>query len=320
MYRIIGGDQKEYGPVTAEDIRHWITEGRANGQTSATPEGITDWRPLSTFPEFADVLAAKGAAVAQPPLAESAQGLPADIFSRDYDLDIGGCIGSAWSLLKTNFGPVFGGTAIFFLIQIGLGVVGAVPLVGLVGSVASLITAGPLMGGLYYLLLRNIRRQPSDIGDLFAGFRLAFAQLLLGYLVIALLTFLAMLPGLLMTLIPIVLMVRQHAGIAAGPVLVALVGFVIAMIPATYLGTSWVFALPLIIDRRMEFWPAMSASRRMVAKHWWLVFGLLVVCGLIYLAGFCVCGVGLFFALPVMFGAMMYAYESIFSAPAARTP
>ena len=66
---------------------------------------------------------------------------------------------------------------------------------------------------------------------------------------------------------------------------VAVFGLIIAMIPAIYLSISWMFSLPLIIDKQMEFWPAMSASRRMVAKHWWLVFGLMVVCGLINLAG-----------------------------------
>ena len=34
MYKIIGGDQKEYGPVTADQLRAWITEGRVNGLTS----------------------------------------------------------------------------------------------------------------------------------------------------------------------------------------------------------------------------------------------------------------------------------------------
>src|ERR1700704_157917 len=53
MYKIIGANQVEYGPVTAEQLREWITEGRINGQTSAQAEGETTWRPLSTFPEFA---------------------------------------------------------------------------------------------------------------------------------------------------------------------------------------------------------------------------------------------------------------------------
>ena len=56
MYRIIGGDQKEYGPVTAEQLRQWITEGRLSGQSLVQAEGDGEWKPLSTFPEFADAL------------------------------------------------------------------------------------------------------------------------------------------------------------------------------------------------------------------------------------------------------------------------
>ena len=57
-YTIIGGDQKEYSLVTADDLRKWITDGRLNAQSLAKEEHDTEWRPLSAFPEFADVLAA----------------------------------------------------------------------------------------------------------------------------------------------------------------------------------------------------------------------------------------------------------------------
>jgi hypothetical protein len=53
MYKIIGADQKEYGPVSADEMRRWIAEGRVNGQTLIQAEGQADWRPLSTFAEFA---------------------------------------------------------------------------------------------------------------------------------------------------------------------------------------------------------------------------------------------------------------------------
>jgi uncharacterized protein DUF4339 len=56
MYKILGTDQKEYGPVTADQIRAWINEGRANSVTRVQAEGSTDWKPLSEFPEFADAL------------------------------------------------------------------------------------------------------------------------------------------------------------------------------------------------------------------------------------------------------------------------
>jgi prepilin-type processing-associated H-X9-DG protein len=53
MYKIRGADQKEYGPVTADQIRHWISEGRANAQTRVQPAGSTEWQDLGSIPEFA---------------------------------------------------------------------------------------------------------------------------------------------------------------------------------------------------------------------------------------------------------------------------
>lgn len=55
MYKIMGSDQREYGPVTSESVREWIAQGRANAQTLAAFEGAP-WKPLATFPEFADAL------------------------------------------------------------------------------------------------------------------------------------------------------------------------------------------------------------------------------------------------------------------------
>ncbi len=58
MFKIIGDDQKEYGPVSAEMLRQWIAERRAVGSTRIQVEGSSEWRPLSEFPEFAAALAA----------------------------------------------------------------------------------------------------------------------------------------------------------------------------------------------------------------------------------------------------------------------
>ena len=53
MYRIVGKDGQQYGPVTAEQLRSWIAENRANAQTLAQAEGTQEWKPLGSFPEFA---------------------------------------------------------------------------------------------------------------------------------------------------------------------------------------------------------------------------------------------------------------------------
>jgi hypothetical protein len=56
MYKIIGSDGREYGPVSAEQLRQWIAEGRANAQTLAQPAGSTEWKALGSFPEFSQVV------------------------------------------------------------------------------------------------------------------------------------------------------------------------------------------------------------------------------------------------------------------------
>ena len=55
-YIIIGGDQKEYGPISADDVHAWIAQGRATAQTKAKAEGATEWKTLADFPEFHDLL------------------------------------------------------------------------------------------------------------------------------------------------------------------------------------------------------------------------------------------------------------------------
>jgi len=52
-YQIIGADGRQYGPVSGEQLRQWIAEGRANAQTYAYAEGTAEWKPLGTLPEFA---------------------------------------------------------------------------------------------------------------------------------------------------------------------------------------------------------------------------------------------------------------------------
>ena len=67
MYRIIGADGREYGPITADQLRQWIAEGRANAQTKILAEGTTEWKALGEFPEFFPGAAATGVP-AGPPL------------------------------------------------------------------------------------------------------------------------------------------------------------------------------------------------------------------------------------------------------------
>jgi prepilin-type processing-associated H-X9-DG protein len=72
-YTVIAHDRNQYGPVSEEQLRQWIRDGRANAQTRAQVEGSTEWKTLGLFPEFQADLAA-AAPSAPPPLTAPTQG------------------------------------------------------------------------------------------------------------------------------------------------------------------------------------------------------------------------------------------------------
>jgi len=53
MYRIIGADGQQYGPVNVDQMRRWVTENRVRPETLVQAEGSTEWKPVSSFPELA---------------------------------------------------------------------------------------------------------------------------------------------------------------------------------------------------------------------------------------------------------------------------
>jgi hypothetical protein len=83
MYTIIGGDQKEYGPIPADDVRQWIAEGRLNEQSLMKGEGDAEFRTLEKFPEFAELFNRSTSPTHSPPILASGAD---DGFARDAAL------------------------------------------------------------------------------------------------------------------------------------------------------------------------------------------------------------------------------------------
>jgi hypothetical protein len=196
---------------------------------------------------------------------------------RRATVDIGGAVSRGWALVRDNLVVLVGASLLAWLITVGLAFV---PVVGWVVGIV-------LLGGLDYMFLRRIRGETVQIGDVFAGFNIAFLHLALAGLVKWLLTSL---------------------------------GLVLCILPGIYLGVGYVFALPLVIDKKMEFWPAMEVSRQVVHRHWWATFALVIVLGLIAFAGFLVCGVGEIVTIPISSAALMYVYEDLFGEQAIAAP
>lgn len=160
------------------------------------------------------------------------------------------------------------------LISIIVWATGVLPLIG------SLLLTFVLLGGLDLYFLKHVRGQRTDVGDAFVGFGPRFVPLMLYSLVSQLLV---------------------------------MIGFVLCVIPGIYLLVIWTpFVGLLILDKGLDFWPAMEVSRKVINRHWWKMFGLLLVCFLLMLVGTLVCIVGLFITTPIATAAIVYAYEDIF--------
>jgi uncharacterized membrane protein len=88
----------------------------------------------------------------------------------------------------------------------------------------------------------------------------------------------------------------------------------ICLVPLTYLTVSWQFTLVLVIDKGLNFSTAMKTSWKRVSRHWWVVFGLTILVGLVSVSGVLGCGIGVLCTIPIGFAALMFAYETIFNA------
>ncbi len=243
MFKMIGGDGREYGPVSVEQLREWIADNRANGQTMVQPEGATDWRPLASFPEFAEVLQTASAPPAPAPAADAAaavekEPVPTAAFGTGA-LDVGASLGHGWLLMGRHAGLLLGATTLVWLLT-------TLPdFVPLLGPIFSYVISGPLYGGLFLVFLRALRGEENRIGDIFGCFGASFVPLMLVWIVTDLLSKLGMACCLI--------------------------------IPGVLLKIFWAFALVLVADRKLDFGSALGTSWRAVGRQFLPVAALLFV-------------------------------------------
>jgi hypothetical protein len=58
MYKIIGADAKEYGPITLDQVRDWLAQKRISSQTRVQVGDSKEWVPAGQVPELAALFAA----------------------------------------------------------------------------------------------------------------------------------------------------------------------------------------------------------------------------------------------------------------------
>src|SRR5262245_59217648 len=154
---------------------------------------------------------------------ESAEALAARYLGRNVTIDIGRCVSRGIDLVTSNLGLVVGSGLLAFVIAIGIN------FVPILGWIASFFVGPALFAGFYTVLLKRLHTQEAGIGDLFMFFDYTMLNLAL-------------------------------AGIVTG-ILVS-IGFFLLIVPGIYLAVSYVFTMPLIVDKKLDFWPAMELSRK----------------------------------------------------------
>jgi hypothetical protein len=145
----------------------------------------------------------------------------------------------------------------------------------LVNSAASIVTQGPLQTGMHLYCAKRMYNKRTDIGDLFKGFDY-FLPTFIAALIIG-------------------------AFVFAGTMLCIIPGLVVAAI--------FKFSYLFIIDKKMDFWPAMMASHEVTKNDYFgFTIFLLAMAGINILGALC-CIVGLLVTIPMSVAAITVAYQ-----------
>jgi hypothetical protein len=270
------------------------------------PVTTTPAKPLPEFVEVFNVVEESGDTDAVPFGAAAAQAggdpkqLERLLLARVVDLKISACLRRGWRLVRGNPGVCMTSTGLTILI-------GTVAnLAPYYGAFVSLGLTGAVIGGFHWFLLRGLRGHKPRLRDL----RVALSPLFVP----------VMLAGAIADFpreFAIWLLRNAHrlfAGASAEDLRFLYELLAALIFPAVYFFVSWWFARVLVIDKGLDFWPALELSRKVVTRHWLKVMLLMLTAFGVSLAGVLLLGVGLLLSVPVGVAANLTAYETLFGA------
>jgi uncharacterized membrane protein len=140
-----------------------------------------------------------------------------------------------------------------------------------------IIIQGPLAAGFHIYCMKRILGRPAEFADLFKGFNF-FVPTLVASLLIS---------------------------------LFVLGGTLLCFIPGLVVAAMYKFTYLFIVDKRMDFWPAMQASHAVVRNDYFGFTMFLILLALINLLGALCCIVGILISIPVTMAAITVAYREL---------
>lgn len=232
-------------------------------------------------------------------------------------ISAGECVTNAWETLKAKYGMYIGISLIAMLLT------GCVPCL-------NIFLLGPIMGGVYYVVLRDMRGEPVEFGMMFKGFE-KFVPL--------------MIIGLIQSIPGVIAQIFQYAAqfaeiglkgmngggrnffqgsgsdlaLSSGMMMLFVVVLAVFMVFSFAWWAIFLFAVPLIIEHDLGAGEAIKLSARAAMSN---IGGLIVYFLLlipIMLVGMLMLCVGMFLiSIPIMYIGQVFIYRMVF--PYAGTP
>ncbi len=204
------------------------------------------------------------------------------------------CYQEGWELIKDDYWVVFAVSAIGMIL----------------GSLVPMgILLGPMMCGIYLVLLRKMRGQPILVDHLFKGFEY-FGPSLVAFLITLVFMMVLMVP------VGILAAVAAVLGNAIGgeefAAVMALLAGSLGLFAMMAAGVLVTFAYPLMVEHDLEAVDALKTSVRGGMANLGGLLGLFVLNILASFAGMCVFFVGSYLVMPVSFAALAVAYRKIY--------
>ncbi len=320
----VNRDRESLGQFTEQEVSNGLNSGNLLPDDLAWQEGMESWQPLSTF----ENLPPPGAAPVQIGVPERFKNLDPNRM-KPGKIRFDECLTKGWESFAKNWGVCVVSTIVFFVLSllvqlpmqfaqalmehytgpkisgepmlvVGLGV--AFFFFWAVGSAVSAI----LSAGFMYFFITALRTK-ANIDQMFAGFRASnWIQILLAGVVwfaaVFVLALVVLAPGIYLT-------------ITTKSEIPVIVSAVIFLIPIIYVSVAIGFVFPLIVDRGIGFWEAITTALKTVHGNWFSALGLLILVGLVAMSGVILCCIGMLATVPLGYLIWGQGYRQLFGDP-----
>lgn len=227
--------------------------------------------------------------------------------------NLGDYISRGFQFMNQNFGMLLGFTLVSILISF------IAQIIPIVGIFLSLIITPVLQIGFAQFTYAVIRERRVDFNEFFKGFNKIW-MLLATYLLTAIVSLLALLPGLILWYQAGVLdwfmgMMEEYPFIASVPELgdsvdmtLFWLGALAMLIGGITLTILFAWSLNIVWFFNVGPVEALSASRKLIARNWVSFVLFYIITGFITLCGVLLCGIGFLYTAPAMACAHFFAF------------